>query len=90
MTNWRTWILFVSYDSSFLPAAHSYRGPLKQNRDKVGRSIQAVLKVVSAPARFGDRGARCFVVRLFVLEQLGKAAASCFLKDRNFAIQRRT
>ena len=47
----------------------------RQNRCKIGRSIQAVLKVVSAPARFWDRGARCFVVRLYVLERLGEAAA---------------
>ena len=46
-----------------------------QNQEKTGRSIQAVLKVVSAPARFWDRGVRCFVARLFVLEQLGEAAA---------------
>ena len=30
-----------------------------------------VLKVDSAPARFWDRGVRCFVVRLYVLKQLG-------------------
>ena len=34
-----------------------------------------VLEVVSAPARFWDRGARCFVVRLYVLEKLNKPAA---------------
>ena len=32
---------------------------------------QVVLKVVSASARFWDRGARCSVVRLYVLEQPG-------------------
>ena len=31
------------------------RGLLRQNPDKIGRSIQAVLKVVSAPARFWER-----------------------------------
>ena len=31
-------------------------------------------KVVSASARFWERGARCFVVRLYVLERLGEAA----------------
>ena len=41
----------------------------------MGRSILAVLKVVSVPARFWDRGARCFAVRLCVLEQLDKSAA---------------
>ena len=50
-------------------------GLWRQNRCKIGHSIQAVLKVVSAPARFWDRGARCFVVRLCVLEQLDDAAA---------------
>ena len=52
-------------------------GSLRQNRGKIGRLIQAVLKVVSAPARFWESGARCFVVRLCVLERLGEAAA-CF------------
>ena len=42
---------------------------------QIERSIQAVLQVASAPARFGDRGASCFVVRLCVLEQLDKTAA---------------
>ena len=50
-------------------------GLSRQNRCKIGRSIQAVLKVVSAPARVWDRGARCFVVRLYVLERLDEAAA---------------
>ena len=50
-------------------------GLLRQNPGKIGRSIQAVFKVVSASARFWDRGARCFVVRLYVLERLGEAAA---------------
>ena len=73
-TNWRTQILYVSYDSNFLPAACSFRMVMRQNREKIGCLIQAVLKVVSAPARFWDRGACCFVVRLFVLEQLGEAS----------------
>ena len=63
-TNLRTPISSISYDSSVfwknnLPAAPSCQ-----------RVIQTVLKVVSAPARFGDRGARCFVVRLCLLERL--------------------
>ena len=37
---------------------------------KIGCSIQAVFKVISTPARFGERGARCLVVRLCVLERL--------------------
>ena len=45
-------------------------GSSRQNLGKIICSIQAVLKVVSAPARFWIRGARCFVVRLCVLEGL--------------------
>ena len=48
---------------------------LRQNSNKIGRSIEAVLKVVSAPARYWDRGARCLMVRLYVLERLSEAAA---------------
>ena len=47
---------------------------LKQNSDKIGRSIHVVLKVVSAPARFWERGARCFAVRLCALEQVDETA----------------
>ena len=43
---------------------------LKQNPDKIGRSIQAILKVISAPAYFWERGARLFAVRLCVWERL--------------------
>ena len=50
---------------------------LKQNLDKIKHSVQAVLKVASAPARFWGRGARCLVVRLCLLERLDEAAA-CF------------
>ncbi|CAN0419336.1 unnamed protein product, partial [Ascophyllum nodosum] len=46
-------------------------GLLRQNRGKIGLLIQAVRKAIFAPARFWDRGARYFVVRLYVLEQLG-------------------
>ena len=45
-----------------IPAGWSSR----QNQEKIGRLIQAVLKVVSAPAHFGDRGARCFVWRFML------------------------
>ena len=59
-----TSIRSTSYDSSFwnnnLLAAHPARGSLKQNRGKIGCSIQAALKVVSTPARFWERGARAF------------------------------
>ena len=33
------------------------KGSSRQNQDKIGRSIQVVLKVVSEPVRFWDRGA---------------------------------
>ena len=46
-------------------------GSLRQNPGKIGLMIQAVHDVTSAPARFWDRGARWFVVRLYVLEQPG-------------------
>ena len=50
-------------------------GSLSQNPGKIEPSIQAVLKVVSAPSRSWERGTRCFVVRLYVLERQGEAAA---------------
>ena len=51
-------------------------GSSRQNPGKIGRLIQAVRKVISAPARFRDRGARwSVVIRLYVLEQLEKTAA---------------
>ena len=71
---------YVSYDSScfrkngpfLLPPAG---GSSRQNQEKIGCSIQAVLKAVSAPARFWDRGARCFMGRFMLgLEE----AAACF------------
>ena len=37
----------------------------------LGRLIQAVRKVIPAPACFLDRGALWFVVRLYMLEQAG-------------------
>ena len=64
-------------------------GSLRQNPGKIGRSIQAVLMVVSAPARLWERGARCFVVRLCVLERLNEAAAffggECY--ERNYLLR---
>ena len=45
-------------------------GSLRLNRGKIGRLIQAVCKVTSAPAHFWDRNARWFVVRLYRLGQL--------------------
>ena len=44
---------------------------LRQNPGKIGLLIQAIRKVTSAPAHLWDRGARWFVVRLYVLEQPG-------------------
>ena len=43
---------------------------LRQNPGKIGRLIKAVCKVILAPARFWDRGARWFMVRLCMLDQL--------------------
>ena len=43
---------------------------MRRNPGKIGRSIWAVLKVVPAPARLCERGACCFVMKLWVLEQL--------------------
>ena len=78
-TNLWTSVPSAWYDSSFwrnkLLAAPSCRRIIEKNRCRIGRSIQAVLKVVFAPARFWDRGARCFVVRLYVLERLDETAA---------------
>ena len=50
---------------------HTAGGSLRQNLGKIGLLIQAVRKVIPAPTRFWDRGARWFVVRLYVLEQAG-------------------
>ena len=49
-------------------------GSLRQNPGKIGLFIQAVCKVISAPARFGDRGTCWFVVRLY---ELGQLVMSC-------------
>ena len=62
------------YDSIFrrnkLLTAPSCRRVIETKSGQIGCSIQAVLKVVSRPSRFWERGARCFVVRLCVLERL--------------------
>ena len=74
----RTSVLSTWYGSSFgeinclLPPPAE--GSLRQNTGKMGCSIQAVLKLVFAPARFWERGARCFVVRLCLL---GRLVAIC-------------
>ena len=75
-TNLRTSNPHTSYDSSvfrtvtclLLPTAG---GSSRQNPGKIGLLIQAVRKVISAPVHFWNRGARWFVVRLYVLEKLG-------------------
>ena len=46
-------------------------GSLRQNAGEIGLLIQAVCKVTSAPDHLWDRGARWFVMRLYVLEQPG-------------------
>ena len=53
-------------------------GPLRQNTGKLGCSIHAVLKVVSTPARLWERSARCFVMKLCVLEQLVAICSVCW------------
>ena len=49
-------------------------GSLRQNSGRIEHSIQEVLKVVSALARVWERGARCFVVWIYVLERLNETA----------------
>ena len=76
----RTSISSALYDSSFwkLRAAPSCLRVIEtkpMQNSKIGRSIQAVLEIVFASTRFWDDGARCFVVRLSVLEQLDETAA---------------
>ena len=73
-TNLRTPILFVSYDSSFrrnkLLAVPSCRRVIETKYGQNRMFDQAVLKVIPAPARFGKRGARYFVIRLCVSKRL--------------------
>ena len=57
----------ASGDCLLLPTAG---GSLRLNPGKKGLLIQAVHEVTSTPARFGDRGARWFVGRLYGLGQL--------------------
>ena len=77
------------YDSSFrrnkLLAAPSCRMVIQtKNQSEIGCLIQVVLKVVSAPARFWGRGARCFVVRLCVLERLVTMQRFWRIEDSGF------
>ena len=67
---------YASYDSSVfqesnLSAAPYCRKVVDTKSRQIGLLIQAVREVTSAPVRFWDRGARWFVVRLYVLEQPG-------------------
>ena len=75
--NIRTSTPYVSYDSNVFQESNPSAAPLcrrvvETNPGKIGRLFQAVRKVSPAPARFWDRGARWFVVRLYVLEQPGE------------------
>ena len=55
---------------------------IKQNPGKIGRSIQAVFKVVSAPAHLWDRGARCFVWRFMLgLDETGAFFGGSMIRD---------
>ena len=56
---------------------HTAGGSFTQNPGKIGRLIQAVLVVTSAPARFWDRGARWFVERFEGLRQLKQSCSVC-------------
>ena len=58
----------ASGDCLLLPTAG---GSMRLNPGEIGLWIQAVRKVTSAPAHFWDRGARWFVVRLYVMETAG-------------------
>ena len=62
------------FQESNLSAAPYCRRVVETKSRQIPLLIQAVRKVTSAPAHFWDRGARWFVVRLYVLEQLEKTA----------------
>ena len=74
-TSWRTRTLYVSYDSNFLPAAYSFRTVIEtksgENRMFDPGGAQGCLRACP----FLGSWRVCFVVRLFVLEQLGEGAA---------------
>ena len=75
-TNLSTSTPYASYDSSVfresnLPAVPYCRRVVETKSRQNRTLIQAVCKVTSAPAHFWDRGARWFVVSLYVLEKLG-------------------
>ena len=80
--NLRTSVL-SAWNSSFwkLLAVPSCRRVIETKSGQIGRSIQAVLKVVSAPASYWERGARCFAARLCVWERL---VTSCSVFRRRF------
>ena len=74
-TNWRTRIRYVSYDSNFLPAAYPFRmvieTKLGENRMFDPGGSQGRLRACP----FLGTWRVCFVVKSFVLEQLGETAA---------------
>ena len=74
----RTTAAAASGDCLLLPTAG---GSLTQNPGKIGPLIQAVLEVISAPARFWDRGARWFVARIYGLGQAAGAELQRFFGD---------
>ena len=61
-------------------------GLLKRNRGKIGCLILVFLQVVSAPARFWEHGARCFVGRLCVrgLEEAATFLGISMTSGRNY------
>ena len=81
MENSWTSIPSASYDSSNFWRLLAAGGSLRLNPGKIGPLIQAIHEVTSAPARFGDRDARWFVVRLYVLEQPGDDLQRFFGRD---------
>ena len=72
---------YSSFRRNNLLAASPSGGSLKQNQGNIGCWTQAVLKVVSAPARFWERGARCFVGKTCNLERLVAICSVCYLED---------
>ena len=65
-TNLRTRILYVSYDSSFLPATSSCRRVIETKLGENRMFDPGGSRSSSTPARFWDRGAHCFVGRFML------------------------
>ena len=74
-TNWRTRILYVLYDSNFLPAAYSFRMVIetKSGKNRMFDPGGSQGRLRACP--FLGSWRVCIVVKSFVLEQLGEAAA---------------